>query len=185
MWKLLSFENGTTRSKGTEESFSTHNASLVVFALEIRLFTMDSTPYDDSSAAVFWLWTGLSKVASCRRKSPPTWSVSAGYSVWHFFTDGIFLNKTSLDWPLTLTTQPSISKLSDNPDHESLVWKSLNSENITTGSKGTEESFSTNNALLIVFVLEIRLLAMDSTAYDDSSTAVFLTTCMNHWCENR
>ena len=26
-----------------------------------------------------------------------------------------FLNKISLDWPLTLTTQPSTSKLSDNP----------------------------------------------------------------------
>ena len=41
-----------TRSKGTDESFSTHNASLIVFALEIRLLTMDSTPYDDSSVAV-------------------------------------------------------------------------------------------------------------------------------------
>ena len=27
-----------------------------------------------------------------------------------------FSNKISLDWPLTLTTQPPISKLSDNPD---------------------------------------------------------------------
>ena len=27
-----------------------------------------------------------------------------------------FLNKISLDWPLTLTTQPSTSKLSDNPE---------------------------------------------------------------------
>ena len=27
-----------------------------------------------------------------------------------------FLNKISLDWPLTLTTQPSTVKLSDNPD---------------------------------------------------------------------
>ena len=27
-----------------------------------------------------------------------------------------FLNKMSLDWPLTLTTQPSTSKLSDNPE---------------------------------------------------------------------
>ena len=31
---------------------------------------------------------------------------------WHF------LNKISLDWPLTLTTQPSTSKLS-NPNHHS------------------------------------------------------------------
>ena len=29
---------------------------------------------------------------------------------WHF------LNKISLDWPLTFTTQPSTSKLSDNPE---------------------------------------------------------------------
>ena len=27
-----------------------------------------------------------------------------------------FLNEIFLDWPLTLTTQPSTSKLSDNPD---------------------------------------------------------------------
>ena len=32
----------------------------------------------------------LSKVASCRRKSLPTWLVSASYSAWHFFTDGVF-----------------------------------------------------------------------------------------------
>ena len=31
--------------------------------------------------------TVLSKVASCRRKSPPIWLVSAGYSARHFFTD--------------------------------------------------------------------------------------------------
>ena len=34
--------------------------------------------------------TGLSKVAGCRQKSPPTWLESAGYSAWHFFMDGIF-----------------------------------------------------------------------------------------------
>ena len=60
------------------------------------------------------LHTGSSKVAGCWRKSPPTWLVLAGYSAWDFFTDGIFLNKISLDWPLTLTTQPSTSKISDN-----------------------------------------------------------------------
>ena len=31
--------------------------------------------------------SGLSKVASCQRKSLPTWLVSTGYSAWHFFTD--------------------------------------------------------------------------------------------------
>ena len=25
----------------------------------------------------------------------------AGYSAWHFFMDGVFLNKISLDWPTT------------------------------------------------------------------------------------
>ena len=47
---------------------------------------------------------------------PPTWLVSASYSAQHFFTDVTFLNKISLDWLLTLNTQPSTSKLSDNPD---------------------------------------------------------------------
>ena len=37
-----------------------------------------------------WHIPGLSKVASCLWKSPPTWLVSAGYSVWHFFTDSVF-----------------------------------------------------------------------------------------------
>ena len=62
------------------------------------------------------LSSGLSKVASCQKKSPPTWLVWASYSAWQFFMDGIFfLNKILLDWLLTLTTQPSTSKLSDNP----------------------------------------------------------------------
>ena len=33
-----------------------------------------------------------------------------------FFYGWRFLNKISLDWPLTLTTQPSTSKLSDIPE---------------------------------------------------------------------
>ena len=33
---------------------------------------------------------GLSKVAGCQRKWLPTWLVSASYSAWHFFTDGVF-----------------------------------------------------------------------------------------------
>ena len=32
-----------------------------------------------------------------------------------------FLNKISLDWPRTLTTQPSTSKLSDNPEHHNFL----------------------------------------------------------------
>ena len=38
----------------------------------------------------FTVIPGLSKVASCRRKLPPTWLVSAGYSAWQFFTNGVF-----------------------------------------------------------------------------------------------
>ena len=53
--------------------------------------------------------TGLSKVASCQQKSPPTWLVLASYS------------KISLDWPLTWTTQLSTSKLSDNPATTKLI----------------------------------------------------------------
>ena len=33
---------------------------------------------------------GLSKVAGCQQKLPPIWLVSAGYSAWHFFSDGFF-----------------------------------------------------------------------------------------------
>ena len=55
---------------------------------------------------------GLSKVAGFQWKPPPTWLASARYSAWHF------LNKihVSLDWPLTLITQPSTSIRSDNPE---------------------------------------------------------------------
>ena len=34
-------------------------------------------------------WPGLSEVASCEQKSPPTWLISAGYSAWHFFLKNI------------------------------------------------------------------------------------------------
>ena len=58
--------------------------------------------------------SGLSKVAGCQQKSLPTWLVIwpatlLGISLWMRF-----LNKISLDWPLTLTTQQSTSKLSPN-----------------------------------------------------------------------
>ena len=33
---------------------------------------------------------GLTKVAGCRWKSLSTWLVSASYSAWRFFTDGVF-----------------------------------------------------------------------------------------------
>ena len=61
---------------------------------------------------------GLSKVASCWQKFPPTNLVSIGWLLCLAFLYGwCFLNKISLDWRLTLTTQPSTSKLSDNPAH--------------------------------------------------------------------
>ena len=49
-----------------------------------------------------------------------TYLVSIGQLLCLAFLDGwSFLNKISLDWPLTLTTQQSTSKLSDNPD----IWR--------------------------------------------------------------
>ena len=41
--------------------------------------------------------TGLSEVADCWQKSLPTWLVSADYSVWQFFTDGVF----NIEYPWT------------------------------------------------------------------------------------
>ena len=63
-----------------------------------------------------WQEPALSKVAGCWWKSLPTWLVLAGYSAWQFLMDDI-LNKISLDWLLTLTTWPSTSELSDNPEN--------------------------------------------------------------------
>ena len=40
---------------------------------------------------------GLSKIASCRLKLLPTRLVWAGYSVRHFFTDGVF----KIEYPWT------------------------------------------------------------------------------------
>ena len=37
-----------------------------------------------------FIYSGLSKVAGCWQKSPPTLLVFAGYSAWHFFADGVF-----------------------------------------------------------------------------------------------
>ena len=62
-------------------------------------------------------YTRLSKVAGCQQKVPHKWLVSASYSAWHFFADDVFLKKISLDCPLTLTTQPSTSNISDNPGY--------------------------------------------------------------------
>ena len=50
--------------------------------------------------------SGLSRVAGYQQKSPPAWRLSLQEA---------FSNKIFLDWLLTLTTQPSISKRCDNP----------------------------------------------------------------------
>ena len=68
--------------------------------------------------------SGLSQVADCQQKSltPLTYLVSIGQLLFLAFLYGwLFLTKISLDWLLTLTTQPSTSKLSDNPDCQSGV----------------------------------------------------------------
>ena len=59
--------------------------------------------------------SGLSKVAGCRQKLPPTWLVSAGYSAWHFFTDDIFKIKYPwtghLLWQLSCPLQNFVTTL--------------------------------------------------------------------------
>ena len=71
--------------------------------------------------------SGLSKLASCRQKIA-AYLVRIGQLLCLAFLYGWrFLNKISLDWPLTLTTQPSSSKLFDNPAHCMLFNLMLNS----------------------------------------------------------
>ena len=48
--------------------------------------------------------SALSKGAGCWWKSLPAWLVSAGYSAWHFFMDGVFLKK--YPWTGCLLWQP-------------------------------------------------------------------------------
>ena len=58
--------------------------------------------------AICKLYAGLSKVAGCLVSI--CWLLCLAFLYrWRF------LNKISLAWPLTLTTQPSTSNLSDNP----------------------------------------------------------------------
>jgi len=45
----------------------------------------------------------------------------------------IFLNKISVDWPLTLTTQLSSSELSDNPERKLQPQKSLENSDSRIG----------------------------------------------------
>ena len=63
----------------------------------------------------FIIHSRLSKVAGCWRKSPPTWLVLAGYSAWHFFTDGVFYIKYPwtgrLLWQLSHLLQNSLTTL--------------------------------------------------------------------------
>ena len=101
------------------------------------------------------LRAGLSKVAGCRRKSLPT------------CTDDVFLHKISLDWLLTLTTQPSTSKLSGNPVREyvqlhpiaSLFWsnkiyrKSLFLSKISW-EKGVDCMFCYRVLIMASFILQ-------------------------------
>ena len=59
--------------------------------------------FEQVKAYMYMSW--LSKVARCQRKSPPAWLVLAGYSAWHFFTDGIF--KMKYPWTGRLLLQLS------------------------------------------------------------------------------
>ena len=66
----------------------------------------------------------MSRVVKCSRLPAKiaTYLVSIGRLLCLAFLFGWhFLNKISLDWSLTLTTQPSCSKLSDHPGWGSLI----------------------------------------------------------------
>ena len=67
---------------------------------------------------ITYLLSRLSKVAGCQWKSPLTWLVSA----YRFLHGWLFLNKISLDWKGTLTTQPCTSKLSNDPDSHAITF---------------------------------------------------------------
>ena len=71
--------------------------------------------YSDSHLEIQTPCSGLSKVSGCQRKSPPTWLVSAGYSSWHFFTDGVFQMKYPwtgrLLWQLSCLLQNFLTSL--------------------------------------------------------------------------
>ena len=59
-----------------------------------------------------------------------------------------FLNKISLDWPLTLTTQPSTSKLSDNPEHHNfsyIPWCSIKDKHTCRFSNRSSSFFGNIN----------------------------------------
>ena len=87
-----------------------------VFFPRLRIDGIEMTSMVDSRPYC----SGLSEVAGCQQKSltPLTYLVTTlGQLLCLAFLYGwLFLTKISLDWPLTLTTQPSTSKLSDNHD---------------------------------------------------------------------
>ena len=86
-----------------------------VFCTRLRIDRIEMTSMVDSHPYC----SGLSQVADCQQKSltPLTYLVSiGGLLCLAFLFRWVFLTKISLNWLLTLTTQPSPSKLSDNPD---------------------------------------------------------------------
>ena len=82
---------------------TTYGCSIIVFTLPVwfmcchsKMLRSDSHGMKERGHNALCLshragegFAGLSKVASCLRKSSPTWLVSAGYSTWNFFTDGV------------------------------------------------------------------------------------------------
>ena len=73
---------------------------------------------------IFRSFVGHHRVLKSGRLPPKitTYLVSMGRPLCLAFLYGCrFLNKISLDWSLTLTTQPSTWKLSDNPDVNKVV----------------------------------------------------------------
>ena len=76
LWRGSSmFQSLETRVVSASSSIKVSNRFFVLGEIIINCYASSCT-------------SGLSKVAGCRQKSPPTLLLSAGHSAWHFFTDG-------------------------------------------------------------------------------------------------
>ena len=101
----------------------------------------------------------LAKIAACL--------VSIGQLVCLAFLYGwCFLNKISLVWLLTLTTQPSTSKLSDNPDCPGyLFWKCNTGDHTLVFCSCSVSSINSSESSLIALNLSHLKSAMICLAF--------------------
>ena len=102
--------------------------------MELRSYTCNMHNENRHSSTYSSMSTGLSKVAGCRRKLPPTWLLSAGYSAWHSFIDGVFWIKYpwtgSLLWHLSRLLQNFLTTLMLRHDLSLICIKCYNDRNL-------------------------------------------------------